>query len=48
MFFEDLFCHVVCVLDLNAVVDSGEYRVANTMFSCLRHKNVSTKIFPYD
>jgi len=34
MFFEDLFCHVDCVLDLHAVVDSGEYRVKNTMFSC--------------
>ena len=34
MFFEDLFCHVGSVLDLHAVVDSGEYGVKNMMFSC--------------
>jgi len=34
MFFEDLFCHVDCVLDLHAVVDSGEYRMKKMVFSC--------------
>jgi len=44
MFFEDLFSHVDCVLDLHAVVDSGEYRVKNMMFSCQDIRMLAPKL----